>query len=225
MKFLRDQLDRVAPLFEKGGKLEKLYPIYEAQDTILFTPGEVTKGKTHVRDALDLKRMMIMVVVALVPAILMALYNTGLQANTLIHGGNAQPLDAWQTSLFHAIAGSYEPTLINNVLHGAMWFIPLFAITGIVGGLVEVHTFMRKAIQRGRLELIPWLFVGRLSLRDLIELSPWLRSGWVAPPLYQPRWAQQLPSLTAFLLYSVFVNGVSLREVGLEEIAQDGPYA
>ena len=94
-----------------------------------------------------------------------------------------------------------------------------------VGGLVEVHTFMRKAIQRGRLELIPWLFVGRLSLRDLIELSPWLRSGWVAPPLYQPRWAQQLPSLTAFLLYSVFVNGVSLREVGLEEIAQDEPYA
>ncbi|MCA9543260.1 MAG: NADH:ubiquinone reductase (Na(+)-transporting) subunit B [Myxococcales bacterium] len=169
MKFLRDQLDRVAPLFEKGGKLEKLYPIYEAQDTILFTPGEVTKGKTHVRDALDLKRMMIMVVVALVPAILMALYNTGLQANTLIHGGNAQPLDAWQTSLFHAIAGSYEPTLINNVLHGAMWFIPLFAITGIVGGLVEVVSAIKRGHEVNEGFLVT-MFLFPLSLPPTLPL-------------------------------------------------------
>lgn len=90
-----------------------------------------------------------------------------------------------------------------------------------VGGLVEVHTFMRKAIQHGRLELIPWLFVGRLTLRDAIALAPWLRSGWVGTPIYQPRWAQELPSLTAFLLYSVFVNGVSLRDVDLEDFAAD----
>ena len=57
MQFLRKILDKQAHLFEKGGKLEKLYPIYEMHDTLLFTPGEVTKGRTHVRDAIDLKRI------------------------------------------------------------------------------------------------------------------------------------------------------------------------
>ena len=90
-----------------------------------------------------------------------------------------------------------------------------------VGGLVEVHTFMRKAIQHGRLELIPWLFTGRVALRDVLALSPWLANGWVEAPIYQPRWAQELPMLTAFLLYSVFVNGVSLREVDLDDFASD----
>ena len=84
MKFLRDQLDKVEPLFEKGGKLEKLYPLYEAKDTFLFSPGETATGNTHVRDSLDLKRMMITVVLALGPCILMALYNTGYQANLVI---------------------------------------------------------------------------------------------------------------------------------------------
>ena len=63
MKFLRNILDKQAPLFEEGGKLERLYPLYEAQDTILYTPGDVTKGATHVRDALDLKRMMATVII------------------------------------------------------------------------------------------------------------------------------------------------------------------
>ena len=65
MRFLRNLLDRQARHFEKGGKLEKLYPLYEANDTFLFTPGEVTKGASHVRDGLDLKRMMMTVVIAL----------------------------------------------------------------------------------------------------------------------------------------------------------------
>ncbi|MCA9704641.1 MAG: DUF1704 domain-containing protein [Myxococcales bacterium] len=90
-----------------------------------------------------------------------------------------------------------------------------------VGGLVEVHTFMRKAIQHGRLELVPWLFAGRLALHDVLTLGPWLQSGWVAPPVYQPRWAQDLPTLTAFLLYSVFVNGVSLGALDLGDFAHD----
>ena len=69
MKLLRDMLDAVEPHFTKGGKLEKLYPAYEAADTFLFTPGQVTKGAAHVRDGLDLKRMMITVVVPLNDAV------------------------------------------------------------------------------------------------------------------------------------------------------------
>ena len=84
MKFLRNFLDKIEPHFLEGGKLEKLYPIYEATDTIFYTPGHSATGKVHVRDALDLKRMMITVIFALIPCVLMALYNTGLQANTWV---------------------------------------------------------------------------------------------------------------------------------------------
>lgn len=90
-----------------------------------------------------------------------------------------------------------------------------------VGGLIEVHTFMRKAIQRGRIELIPWLFTGRLALHDAVTLAPLMDQGIVAPPMYQPQWAQNLPSLTAFLLYSVFVSAVDLDDVDLEHFADD----
>ena len=89
---LRKQLDKVAPLFEKGGKYERFYPAYEAMDTFLFTPGEVTKGDAHVRDALDQKRLMFTVVIALIPCFLMAMYNVGLQAHMAIAAG-AKPLD------------------------------------------------------------------------------------------------------------------------------------
>ena len=61
MKFLRKSLDALHPYFTKGGKLEKLYPLYEAIDTFLYSPGHVNKGMTHVRDGMDLKRMMITV--------------------------------------------------------------------------------------------------------------------------------------------------------------------
>ena len=81
MRWLRQLLDSKAPLFEDGGKFEKFYPLYEAADTFFYTPGETTTGASHVRDALDLKRMMTMVVVALVPCVFMACYNTGYQAN------------------------------------------------------------------------------------------------------------------------------------------------
>ena len=81
---IRKLLDSIHPMFAKGGKFEKLYPLYEAQDTFLYTPGEVTEGSTHVRDSLDLKRMMTMVIIALGPCIFFALYNTGFQSNKII---------------------------------------------------------------------------------------------------------------------------------------------
>ncbi len=78
---LRKALDKTEPLFHKGGKLERLYPVYEALDTFLYTPGQVTRGPSHVRDGMDLKRMMSLVIVSLIPAIYMAMWNTGYQAN------------------------------------------------------------------------------------------------------------------------------------------------
>ena len=72
MKVLRRLLDSQAHHFEPGGKLQRFYAIWEAQDTFLFTPGSVTAGASHVRDGLDLKRLMMTVVVALSGCIAMA---------------------------------------------------------------------------------------------------------------------------------------------------------
>jgi Na+-transporting NADH:ubiquinone oxidoreductase subunit B len=138
MRFIRKQHDRIAPLFEKGGKFEKLYPLWEAHDTLLFTPGEVTKGTTHLRDALDLKRMMITVVVALLPCVGMALYNTGYQANLAIANG-AVALATWQTDLFLSMGFTHDPTaFMGNLVYGLLHFLPIFAVTFAVGGGLEV---------------------------------------------------------------------------------------
>jgi len=138
MKFIRDQHDKIAPLFEKGGKLEKLYPAWEAHDTLLFTPGEVTKGTTHVRDALDLKRMMITVVVALVPCVFMALYNPGYQANAAIAMG-ASPLDSFQTTAFEMLGFTPGATdMVSHLVYGGLHFLPIFITAFATGGLIEM---------------------------------------------------------------------------------------
>ena len=139
MKFIRTFLDEKAELFEKGGPLESLYPFYEANDTLLYTPGEVTKGQVHVRDALDLKRMMITVVVALMPCVLMAIYNTGYQANYWIGTQGASPLYNWQEAIYAWICLGFDHTnMLANVVHGALYFVPVIAMTFIIGGHIEV---------------------------------------------------------------------------------------
>lgn len=137
MKALRRLLDKQEKHFQPGGKLHKFYAVYEAVDTILYTPGTVTKGTTHVRDGLDLKRMMITVVVALVPAIFMAMYNTGLQAHRAITGG-ALPLATWQTSVMESLGLAFDPTdLLACVVHGALYYLPILIVTFAAGGTAE----------------------------------------------------------------------------------------
>ena len=79
MKRLRELIDKIKPNFEKGGKFEKLHSTFDAFETFLFVPNRVTHSGSHIRDSLDLKRVMIVVVVALLPALLFGMYNTGLQ--------------------------------------------------------------------------------------------------------------------------------------------------
>jgi Na+-transporting NADH:ubiquinone oxidoreductase subunit B len=137
MKFLRDLHDKYEPLFHKGGKLEKLYPLYEAQDTLLFTPGHVTKGPSHVRDALDLKRMMVTVVIALLPCILVAMYNTGYQANAaLAEGASALGWRGWIMDLLSF--GYNEANPLACIFHGALYYFPVLIVTFVVGGHLEV---------------------------------------------------------------------------------------
>ncbi len=140
MQWLRKILDKVGKDFQHGGKLEKFHAVYDMQDTVLFTTADTTKSGSHVRDGMDLKRMMVTVVVAMLPAVAMALYNTGYQSNLAIAAG-AHALDAWQEAVFAALGLGYDPTnLLSNLVHGAVWFIPIFAVTAIAGGIVETVT-------------------------------------------------------------------------------------
>ena len=146
MKPLRNFLDGLEPSFKEGGKLEKLYPVYEALDTFLYTPGEVTSGASHVRDGIDLKRMMITVVAALVPCILMALFNTGYQANLALQEMGLTETVGWRAALIAWLGVGYDPQdLIANGVHGALYFIPVFLVANIVGGFAEgIFSIVRK---------------------------------------------------------------------------------
>ena len=138
MQFLRNLLDKAEKPFHKGGKLEKLYPLYEATDTFLYTPPDVTKASSHVRDAIDLKRMMITVVVALIPCVLFAMYNTGFQANNAIAHG-AAALANWQTWLMQTLGFGFDPnSVLACMIHGALYFLPVYIVTMLVGGHAEV---------------------------------------------------------------------------------------
>ena len=132
---MRKFLDKLAPRFEKDGKLEKFYPLYEAMDTFLYTPGEVTTGPSHVRDSIDLKRMMSMVVVALIPCVFMAMYNTGLQANSAL-GDTA--VEGWRGGILELFGGVDRESFISNLVHGSTYFLPVYIVCMTVGGIWEV---------------------------------------------------------------------------------------
>ena len=139
MKALRNLLDQIEPFVSKGKPLEKLYPQYEALDTFLFTPGLVTKGPTHLRDSIDLKRTMIMVIVALVPCIFMAMWNTGYQANLAMQQIGATTTGEWRGIIIDILGIGYNPSnIMANIFHGFLYFFPIFLITQIAGGLWEV---------------------------------------------------------------------------------------
>ena len=139
MKVLRDLLDQIEPFVRKGEPLEKLYPQYEALDTFLFTPGQVTKGPTHLRDSIDLKRTMITVIAALVPCIFMAMWNTGYQANLAMQQIGATTTGEWRGVIVDILGIGYNPSsALANIFHGFLYFFPIFLITQLAGGLWEV---------------------------------------------------------------------------------------
>ena len=114
MRALRQLLDRVGKPFHKGGKYERFFPLYEAADTFFYSPADVTKTGAHVRDAMDLKRMMILVVIAVLPCVFMAFYNTGLQANLAIDPAKAGALEGWRHAVIRLLGvGSVSYTHLD----------------------------------------------------------------------------------------------------------------
>ena len=117
MGWLYKRLISFEHLFEKGGKFEKLYPIYEAALTIHFSPTETTKKGAHIRDGLDTKRFMILVVIALIPCVIFGIFNAGYQ--TILSTGQT-------------------PGIIESVIKGTIIFMPILLTSYVVGGICEV---------------------------------------------------------------------------------------
>ena len=116
MKFLRDFLDQQKPNFEKGGKLEKFRSVFGGFETFLFVPNHTTKTGAHIRDAVDLKRTMIVVVLALIPALLFGMYNVGYQ---------------------HFLASGATATFFEMFLFGALKVVPMIIVSYVVGLGIE----------------------------------------------------------------------------------------
>lgn len=137
MSRLRNYLDSIHPHFVKGGAFEKYYAIYEMVDTFLYTPKDVTSGSPHVRDALDLKRVMTYVFIAALPCALFGMWNTGHLANMAMADLGMTSLDSWR-GLITDVVGYNADSMFANLIHGAMYYVPIYLVTLIVGGIWEV---------------------------------------------------------------------------------------
>lgn len=139
MSRLRSYLDRIHPLFAKGGRLENYHALYEMVDTFLYTPADVTRGAPHVRDGIDLKRVMIYVVFAVTPCVLMAMYNTGYQANSAMAQLGAASIEGWRGAVLEGLGIGYDPSSVWACLwHGFLYFLPIYLVSLLAGGLWEV---------------------------------------------------------------------------------------
>ncbi|MCK5817915.1 MAG: NADH:ubiquinone reductase (Na(+)-transporting) subunit B [Psychromonas sp.] len=136
---LKKILEDLEPHFEQGGRFEKGYALFEAMATFFYTPGLVAKGLTHVRDGLDLKRMMIIVWAATFPALFAGLYFTGVQSNNAIIEGYSA-INDWHLTIIHMLHVTLGKGagVADNILFGAIYFIPIYAVSFVVGGFWEV---------------------------------------------------------------------------------------
>lgn len=125
MNFLRNYLDKQKPKFEKGGKLEKFHSVFTGFESFLFVPNQTTSGGTHIRDAVDLKRTMIMVVIALVPALLFGMYNVGYQH-------------------FNAVGGLADTTFFQLFFYGLWKVLPMIVVSYVVGLGIEFAVAQMK---------------------------------------------------------------------------------
>ena len=133
---LRSFFDRVEPHFLKGGKWERYFPVYEMVESFLYTPKTVTTVAPHARSYIDMKRIMTYVVIATIPCILMALYNTGYQTNRAIAEFGAS---GWRASVIETLGIGFDATSpLANMLHGLLYFLPIYITTLVAGGIAEV---------------------------------------------------------------------------------------
>lgn len=126
MKALRKYLDKIKPNFEEGGKLHWLYSTYDAVETFLFVPNLTSRSGVHIHDARDSKRTMIIVIISLIPALLVGMYNLGLQ---------------------HYLAIGQEASLLNMFIYGFLAVLPQLVVSYVVGLGIEFAIAQVKKVE------------------------------------------------------------------------------
>ena len=139
---LRKILDDMEHHFTEGGRFQNWYALYEAADTIFYSPGSVTKSTAHVRDGIDLKRIMITVWLAAFPAMFYGMYNLGFQATDVMAA--AAGVDGWRGWLIQLLGGYDAGNLWHCFWYGAVFFLPIYIVTFVVGGFWEVLFAMKR---------------------------------------------------------------------------------
>ncbi len=141
---MRKFFDSIEHHFQEGGKFEKYYALYEVFDTFLYSPSSTTRTTAHVRDGVDLKRIMITVWLATFPAMFYGMWNLGFHANTLVEAG-AGSINDWHAPLINLFGATDPNSLIDCFIFGAIYFLPIYAVTFLVGISWEILF----AIKRG----------------------------------------------------------------------------
>ena len=130
MKALRSFLDRIKPNFEEGGKLGMFRSVFDGFETFMFTPNTTSKSGAHIHDGIDSKRTMIVVIVALIPALLFGMFNTGYQ---------------------HNLATGIDPGFLMTFIYGFLAVLPKIVVAYVVGLGIEfiVAQWKKEEIQEG----------------------------------------------------------------------------
>jgi len=133
VKFIRKALDKGKKHFLDDGKLKNFYYFFEVIEVFFFMDKRTNSG-SHVRDGIDTKRLMITVMIALFPAVIMAFYNTGLQANLILSDMSLTTVTTWQQKLLMSLNVGFDPgNIFANFIHGALYFLPVYIVTFVVG--------------------------------------------------------------------------------------------
>jgi len=139
MKRLRSFLDRMEPLFVPGGRLERYHALFEMVDTLFYSPPDVARTSPHIRDAIDLKRVMIIVVFAVTPCALVGMWNTGFQANIAMAALGVSGIEGWRGMVMPLLGAGYDPqSFYDCFVQGLLYLLPIYAVTMAAGGLWEV---------------------------------------------------------------------------------------
>ncbi len=146
MNVIRKQLDKIRAPFEEGGKLEKYQPAINALDTFLFVPKETTRNGAHIRDAVDLKRTMITVILALIPALLFGMWNAGYQHFTQL---------------------GQEPGILEAFLHGAYKIVPMIVVSYGVGLAIEFFFAVKRGHEVNEGYLVTGLLIPMIMPVDI----------------------------------------------------------
>lgn len=108
-------------------------------DTLLYSPSDVSRHAPHVRDAIDLKRVMSLVVIGVLPCVLVAMWNTGYQANLAIVQLGLSAPDDWRGALIAALGIGHDPDdIAAATFYGMLYFLPIYGVTLLAGGLWEM---------------------------------------------------------------------------------------